>query len=312
MITFEDRATEMGLIVDPQKGIYSYHDKLGSVMYRKVKTYPASNLQLLHETDNFDIPALSVFTRSPATSEHDNGYMYCGLVSTIYRFVGNEVLNELIKQSILDVGFPVVKENTLVSYKRTQMRNELSIGNGVISPLIGDVLPVMVIRNTYDGSGAQSIRFGLDMNYDGQNVVFAFNLGEMRQVHIAGASTVIQSAVGDYVQGFSENIIDMIGRSFNTTLTEDDLFATLDVVEKLGKKRRNEVSRILQEMMPPVVEGQSPPLPSAWAVFLAIVRYSSLEPNLNIKSLLEDAAQSVLVIPTRMLSMLSKLEHQDQ
>lgn len=310
MITFEDRAQEMGLTIDPEKGIYSYHDRLGSVMYRKVKTYADPDPQLRHETDNFDVPALSVFTRSPNT-DRDEGYMYCGLVSRIYRFVGNEVLNDLVKQSITDVGLPIIRENTLISWKRTQMRNELVIRNGVNSPKYGDILPIMVIKNTYDGSGAQSIRFGLDMNYRGQNVIFAFTLGEMRQVHIAGASTTIRSAAGDYIQAFAENILDMIDQSFRSKLTEDELFATLDVVEKLGKKRRDEVSKLLQEMMPEVQEGQPPPLPSAWQVFLAIVRYSSLEPNLNIKSLLEDAAQSVLVIPTKMLSMLNELERRE-
>ncbi|MGD2072241.1 MAG: hypothetical protein PVG65_01985 [Candidatus Thorarchaeota archaeon] len=307
MITFEERAVEMGLQIDAQKGIYSYNDKFGSVLYRKLKTFKDPEKQISHETDNFEIPALAVFTKPPTQTE--DGYMYCGLVSRIYKFVGNEVLNNLIKKSISDVGLPIIKENTILSWKRTYMRNELTIRNGVTSPKYGDILPVMVIKNTYDGTGAQSIRFGLNMSYDGKPVTFAFTLGEMRQIHVAGASTVVKSAVGDYVQGFTENILDMINQSFNNKISEDELFSVLDVVENLGKKRREEVVKILQEMMPKVQEGQPVPLPSAWQVFLAIVRYSSLEPNLNVKSLLEDAAQSVLVIPTKMLEMLKKLEH---
>jgi hypothetical protein len=75
----------------------------------------------------------------------------------------------------------------------------------------------------------------------------------------------------------------------------------------MGKKRREAVSTLLQEMLPDVVEGQPIPLPSAWQVFLAIVRYSSFEPNLNVKRLMENAAEAVLVIPPRMYDVLERL-----
>ena len=59
----------------------------------------------------------------------------------------------------------------------------------------------------------------------------------------------------------------------------------------------------------PQPEDDGPPrLPSAWQVFLAIARYSSLEPNLNAKRLLENAAESVLVIPPRMYEVLDQLQ----
>jgi len=55
-------------------------------------------------------------------------------------------------------------------------------------------------------------------------------------------------------------------------------------------------------------EGEEVQLPSAWHMFLAIVRYSSFEPNINIKRMLENAAESVLVIPTRMYGVLERLQ----
>jgi hypothetical protein len=100
----------------------------------------------------------------------------------------------------------------------------------------------------------------------------------------------------------------MISRSFSTQVSEEDMLTTLDAIEELGKARRKEISKILAEMNPAPAEGQDPPLPTVWQVFLSIVRYSSFEPNLNIRRLLENAAERVLVIPTRMYYVLEKIQ----
>jgi len=80
------------------------------------------------------------------------------------------------------------------------------------------------------------------------------------------------------------------------------MLAVLDVIEQYGKKRRDAISALLEEIQP------GGGLPSAWQIFLAIVRYSSFEQNLNVKRLLENAAESVLVIPARMNEVLERLQ----
>jgi hypothetical protein len=129
----------------------------------------------------------------------------------------------------------------------------------------------------------------------------------MRQVHIANSNTEMASAVASYMQVFSGSILEMISNSFRSTLTEDQMLGTLDVIERIGKKRREEISAMLGEMNVES-EGEGSPLPSAWQMFLAIVRYSSFEPNLNVKRMLENAAENVLVIPTRMYEVLERLQ----
>ena len=100
----------------------------------------------------------------------------------------------------------------------------------------------------------------------------------------------------------------MIDTTFQTQLTEDQMFGTLDVIEKYGKRRASKITDILTSLQPAPVEGQPPPLPTAWNVFLAITRYCALEPNLNMKRMLENIAESVLVVPTRMLEVLEQLQ----
>jgi hypothetical protein len=309
MIKFEERASAMGLACNDEKGTYSYVDTHGGVMYRTIQTTfpPEASGIASHVTDGFQPPYLSLFTKRNGDDTH---WQYCGIVSKIYKFVGNEVLNERVRNSILGTGLPIIRENTIISYDLTRMRNEIVIQNGVNNLQYGDILPVMIINNSYNGSKAQSIQFGLSMNYNEEVLSFAFKLGEMKQIHITGATTTLSSDVGEYMEVFTGNILDMINDSFNHRLTEEQLFMTLDVVGEIGKKRREGVSKLLTELAPEVPDGTNPPLPTAWQVFLAVTRYSSFEPNLNAKSLLENAAESVLVIPVRMMDVLEKINEE--
>jgi len=311
VITFEQRAGGMGLRYNPEKGLFSYDDDISSVVYRTLSTTgPSMEEDRSHETDNFQIPYYAVFTR-PSNIQHDIGYRFVGMISRIYRFVGNRELINGVRQSIENVGLPIVGETNLMSWDYTRLRSEIVIRSGVENTRAGDVLPVMIVNNSYNGTRSQSIQFGFNINYNRRQILtYGFKLGEMKEIHVAGAQTYVSSSAQHYVQSFPQHIIEMIESSFNTHLTEDHLFATLDIIEKIGKKKRDEISKILSEMVPEPQDGQPPQLPSAWQVFLAIVRYSSFEPNLNVRSLLENAAERVLVIPTRMMELLNRLKAQ--
>jgi hypothetical protein len=302
MTPFNERAESMGLSVDrAEQGLFAYADAYGEVVYRNLISQISEFDP--HPTDGKIVSKLAIFTKAPGWED----YQFVGYVSELYKFIGNDVLNNRIRSAINAVGIPIVEENPIPNITRTRLRTEMIIQSSQHIPNVGDVLPVMIVDNSYDGTKAATISFGIATYVNRNRVIFGFGLGELRQVHIESSSTSVSSSIASYMQVFTEDITDMITASFSTMLTEDEMLATLDVIEGLGKKRREGVSKLLQEMLPDIVEGQPVPLPSAWQVFLAIVRYSSFEPNLNVKRLMENAAESVLVIPARMYDVLDKI-----
>lgn len=312
MATFGERAEGMGLDATyGRKGLYFYSDRYGRVAYRTLSAQTNTiegEIDLEHPTDGMTTPLIGIFTTN---GEGDGEFQYAGYVSDSYKFIGNDVLNQRVRESITSVGMPILEENTIFSNMNCRMRNEIIIQNGQNIPQVGDVLPVMIVNNSYNGTRAASLSFGIAINDIGGQVgrsIFAFSLGEMRQVHIDSSDTQVTSAIGSYMQVFTEDIADMITQSFNSHLTSNEMLAVLDVIEGIGKNRREKISEILSELNPKIEGDEQPRLPSAWQVFLAIVRYSSLEPNLNSKKLLENIAQSVLVIPTRMYGVLEQLQ----
>jgi len=247
---------------------------------------PDKHNKLIHlkiMKDGLAVPILAIYTKSLTQL----GYRYCGYVSEFYQFIGNDVLNQEIRNAIQEVGVPILTENSIMSYDLTRMRNEIIIQSSQNVVSVGDILPVMIVNNSYNGTKAASVSFGIATYHDNNRIIFSFSLG-------------------DYMEVFTEHITDMIAESFQNQLTEHQMLSTLDVIEGIGKQRRKDVVKFLQELIPQT-EGENPPLPSSWLMFLAIVRYSAFEPNLNIKRMLENVAESVLVIPTRMYEVLEKL-----
>jgi|WetSurSiteA1Bulk_404760.scaffolds.fasta_scaffold00271_17 hypothetical protein len=301
MIPFVERANKMNLNTElDYKGLFSYKDRYGEVVYRTLTTVPWSEQfpDPSHETDGRGLSYLAVYTKEPQQRD----YVYCGIVSQIYRFIGHDVVNEMIRKAITEAGTPVVEERFFSNYL-TRMRTEFVISSAVTSPVAGDILPVIITGNSYDGNSAAKVSFGLLMNKGGDKYSFAFKLGEMREVHIAKETTTMTANIQQYIQAFGENIVNLIGENFKLQLTEEAMLSALAVVEKIGKKKREAVSTILSELQTEAGQDQ----PSAWLVFLAIVRYSSFERNLNIRRLLESAAESVLVVPGNMMNVLEKL-----
>jgi len=300
----------MGLdVTRSYKGLYSYTDRYGEVVYRELQSNRnfSEVPELNHPTDGLDTPLIGIFTKGPEEQE----YNYAGYVSDMYKFIGNDIVNQRIRDAIQSVGMPILEENTILWNTFCRMRNEIILQSSQSIAQAGDVLPVMIVNNSYNGTRAATLGFGIAIDNIGRQIgrtIFGFSLGEMRQVHIESSTTQLSTAVGSYMQVFTQDITDMITSSFNSTLNEDEMLSVLDIIEGIGKKRKEKIAAILDELNPPVQEGAVPPLPSAWQVFLAIARYSSLEPNLNSKRLLENAAESVLVIPTRMYDVLERLQ----
>ena len=294
MEPFGNRAEEMGLdISQAAKGMYAYRDRFSEVIYRQLFTQ-SGEADSEHPTDNLNIPYLGVFIKDPDAEE----YSYAGYVSNMYKFVGNENITRPILDSITGTGNPLMKETSFFSHNKAQLRDEMIISSSVQSAIVGDIMPVMIVENSYNGTKAATVSFGLATLQNVSYVTFAFNLGHMRMVHIESSETSMSTAVSEYVQTFRQNITGLISESMSKSLNEEEMFATLDLIEGLGKRRREIISADLPETV------------TAWGMFMAIVRYSSFEQNLNVKSILENIAESVLVIPTRMYDVLETLQSQ--
>lgn len=310
MTDFNIRAESMGLdITQAEKGLYTYSDRHCDLVYRTLKTEFDNNVEELHSTDDLRVPRIALFTRLPEAIHPGEEFEYVTSLSDKYQFVGNEVITQQIKDSVLATGLPIMDEHNYISPNLSRMRSEITIRSSRNHPRVGDVLPVVIVNNSYDGSKAASINFGLTFRHGMERLSFAFHLGNLKQIHISHANTNIESPIESYINTFSDNILTMINDSFNRTLTESEMLSTLDVIEHISKNRRKEIAEILKSMLPDVQEGQEPPLPTSWQIFLAIVRYSSFEKNLNAKDLLENAAQSALIIPVQMMNVLKSLNN---
>jgi hypothetical protein len=291
------------------KGLYTYEDRYGKIAYRslgaKATEYDDPTPQ--HPTDSAGTPLIGIWTALPTS---DN-YNYIGHVSQIYKFLGNAVLIDRVQNALQAVGTPILRIATHMAADLSSIREETILQSSQSSPQAGDIRPVMIASNSYNGHRAARVGFGIAV--DGGEIIgdtiFGFSMGEMRMVHIESSTTRLTSGINRYMEVFSEHILDMIDMSFNTQITEESMFATLVIIEKFGKKRRNKISEILADLQPAAREGEDPPLPSVWNVFLAIARYCALEPNLNMKRMLENIAESVLVVPTRMFDVLAELQN---
>jgi hypothetical protein len=300
-------AVSMGLTEHAERpDMFSYSDKYGDVIYRQLRTFktPINSYTLVdsHSTDNQELDHYAVFAKHP-TSEY---FSFCGIVSRIYRFEGHDKLNTLIRQSIESTGNPIVHERSWFPESVVMMRSEFIMQSSVSTPEAGDIYPTIFSFNSYNGTGAQGVSYGISISEDGDFKSFSFDLGSIKSIHTYGAKTRIQSTTSSYLQVFTENISEVIRRNFNTPLTEDFTFKTLDFIEKVGKKKRLEVSKFLEEIMKTNESGVRR-VATAWEMFLAIMKCSNLSGNINVKRLLESAAERVLVLPDRMAEALKTL-----
>jgi len=310
--TFEQLAPEMGLTVDSARGMFSYRDQYSEVVYRELITFAHDEMPDIHATNGIKTTLLGVFTR--AADDPIDKYFYTGYVSTQYKFIGNDDVNKAIRDAITKAGTPIVTENTLFYNAYTRMRNEILIRNSHNISQTGNIIPVMIVENSYNGTKKASVAFGLAIEGDKvrNRLIFKFRLGEMSQVHIRSSKTNVDAAIQSYMQVFANDIVDMVRLSFEKRLTDDSLFEILGFIEKVSKKKRDEISQYLSEISPVAQAGQAPQLPSCWDMFLAIAMYSTMETNLNTKRILENAAESCLVIPERMANVLTNLENMKQ
>ena len=292
-MNFEERAESMGL-VNYGSGCFYYGDIHAEVLYRSLITKDGANMM-----DNYEIPHIALFTKAAGLTNQN--WNFQGVLSNSYKFEGNEVINEAIRNSISEIGSPILKEDIIISKERTQMHNCIIIENPNSIPEVGNIYPQIVVFNSYNGTRAKSISFGFTMLEDEEvNISFGFKtkLGELRQIHHEGSQTTMSAPIGGYVQAFSENISDLFEQNYSNRLTEDDVMRTLNLVEKIGKKKRDVISNALDLMF------EEDGVISSWQLFLTLTMHSTIETNLNTKRFLENVAERVLVVPERLMTTM--------
>ncbi len=323
---FEEAASNMGLdCTHANRGFYSYSDRFGEVVYRTLATQSVQSHDLScdlenlanlmddddeadtfeHETDGFIAPHIAIFTKKPDWEK----FRYCRCISHVYKFQGHDVVTEKVKESLRGLS-EGVEDNVLydegpyLSPDMCVLRNYIAIMNREHPHASGNVYPTLIVGNSYDGSRAATVQFGLSVR--GENNYrsnMAFELGKMRMVHSQYSSTTLTYGIGNYIGAFTEGIADLIDQNMAVVLNEDNIYATLEAIDKLSEKKRN----ALQEYLDEVRENGTL---NNWQFFLAILRYSCLQTNLNLKKLLENVAESVLVLPAQMTDMLEAQQQQ--
>ena len=299
-ITFADRAEAMGLTVLPG-GSFHYADDFSEVVYKKNKTLSGSGI-----VDDFELPHLAIFTKA-AGVEHD--WKYQNYISDSYKFAGNAAIIDTIKESIALVGDSELQERSFMSPNFAELRHEIVIMNANVVPNAGTVYPMMYITNTYNGTGASRIVFGMNIA-ESDDVISSFcneKFGEIKQIHLAGSNTELSATFGDFINVFSENINDMISENFNNLLTESDMMKVLDIVEaKVGKKRRVALETAIATTNEDQ-EGIETWSMNSWQLFLALTRFTTVEDNLNAKRIMENITERVLIIPNQMIESLDAI-----
>jgi hypothetical protein len=289
-MSFEERAIASGLSTSTS-GVFGYRDSMSCIKYERVSSVTVEAL-----------PYFAVFAKP--LNDRDE-FRFGGFVSDLYEFEGNDIMVNRIKQSIADVGTPIFQEHGYMNYPRyTSMSKEIIIQGSQNDKRVGDIYPHIAVRNTYDGRGAKEVTFGLSLYEAGSRdrmYGFTFSLCSMKQVHSEHARSRIASNIGGYLEAFATNIKDLISVNFNAQVQEDVLLSIFDVVEKVGKRRREEVSTYLSELK------EKNKSITAWDLFLAITRFSTVEKNLNAKILMENIAERVLVLPIELERALKTL-----
>ena len=299
---FREQAEEMGLTISGNS--YLYTDRHSSIKYMELQTVDDVNGEEIAK-----VPLLGIFTKAP------NGelYRYTGFVSQVYKFIGNEAAIEKIRAIISSVGSPIFAEYNLLNHPRyTQMFSEILIGRQNTIPEVGMVYPQISINNSYDGHRGIEISFGLSL-YSGTvrditeatrySFSFREKLGTFKQIHSQYSRTVLGTALGSYVTMIGNNILSLFRENYNKVIDEQTLLATLDVVEGIGKRRRIDISDYLHQLN----EERKSSTITAWDLFIAITKFSTVEKNINAKKLLEEAAERILVVPSQMIDALEEI-----
>lgn len=295
---FDERIEEMKL----QKrgnGLFYYEDEFGKVAYRTLHT-KKDDATVEDVASDYQVPAIALFTKHPTM---EGPFEYRGILSNFYKFVGNSVALSKIVESITQAGTFVADRKVLINPIFTQMYAQILLRNPKTVPQVGDIFPQLTIRNSYDGTLQQKMAFGISMQLNSRvlSCNFRDSLGQISQKHHESAKTV-SVGIGKFVDVFTGGIDDLVSSNMNNQMTYESVSLTLDAIDKIGAKRKDDIQKLIDGYNATLKTLDKPI--TSWDIFLAILKYTGLEQNINAKVLLENIAERVLIFPTSMMNVL--------
>jgi len=294
---FADNHREMGLI-DIGDEAYFYADQYSEVKYCRLVT----------KNRHHDTPVFSIMTRNPNVPVADGdpleGFRHAGYVTGAYNFVGNESLVSSIRESVAGAGQAVFREYPSLGSGLVSFMTEMVIENPNTVDEVGVIKPQINISNSYNGTAKAKVSFGFSVFQDVNRAGFSFwnKLVKIDQIHIRNSSAIMSGPIGDFVTMFSDNITGLIRSNFQNALDDDDTGEILELIEKsgLGKNRRTELTEHINAL-----DGKT-----SWNIFHILTRYSTLEKNFNAKKILQNVAESVLVVPAEIMDVVDRFNSQ--
>lgn len=280
---------------------YYHHDRYSKVWYEKLVT----------QRNNEETPIYGIYSASPNQDLANRNF--CGVITNQYKFMSNAAVVEAVLASLGELGGAEIEERYSLTDNHVMFRSDISVVNRGSNIEEGSIIPVITVENSYNGSKAATYLFGLEIKTRDwrSSMGFREKISSMRQVHIIASRTTLSANIGQYIGVFSQNITDLVSGSQNTILSPEDVIKSINLVEKIGKKRYSGVVVNLSELIygnsGQEIDAENPPAVSAWKMFLAIAKYAATEENLNAKKLLDNIAERTLIVPTRMVQALSAM-----
>ncbi len=280
-----ERLVNNGLVFE--NDVFKYEDKYSKLFYELVET----------KNSKEEIPILALFTAKP----EETSYTYQGIVSHLYHFEGNENIIKEVIGSLNEENTEIIEKCNLNS-KLTVMLNEMIIRNNSFSSTDGDVHPMITILNSYNGTNLVKISFGFSILRGDQisnTLTMRKSFGTIDKIHIKGSVNRFFDNINNYIQIMSGNLLSLIEVNMEKQINEETLLQILDIIDSLGKKRRNQISSSIDE-----IRQNNNNIISSWDLFIALTKFTTNEGNLNAKILLENIVERFMVIPNRMLEFI--------
>jgi len=278
---------------------YFYTDQYSEVKYSR----------LITKNKNHDSSVFAIMTRNPSVPVDETdpleGFRFNGYVTGSYQFVGNGSLVSSVRDSVVGANQNVFREYPILGAGLTTFMTEMVIENPNTVDEIGIIKPQINISNSYNGTAKAKVSFGFSV-FDGDDNRSGFSfynkLVSMDQIHIQNSNAMMSGPIGDFVTMFSNNIVNLITTNFQNALDADDTGEIVTLIEKagLGKTRTTELKEHITAL-----NGVT-----SWNIFHILTRYSTLEKNFNAKKILQNVAESVLVVPAEIMGVVESFNDQ--
>jgi len=280
---------------------YFYTDQYSEVKYSR----------LITKNKNHDSSVFAIMTRNPSVPVDETdpleGFRFNGYVTGSYQFVGNGSLVSSVRDSVVGANQNVFREYPILGAGLTTFMTEMVIENPNTVDEIGIIKPQINISNSYNGTAKAKVSFGFSI-YDPEAIDnragFSFynKLVRMDQIHIQNSNAMMSGPIGDFVTMFSDNIVNLVTSNFQNALNDDDTGEVITLIEKagLGKQRTTELKEHITAL-----DGVT-----SWNIFHILTRYSTLEKNFNAKKILQNVAESVLVVPAEIMGVVELFNEQ--